>query len=132
MESMFRCMQLHISYLRSLEDSGRVRAACVQYLQNWLPAFYPDRLDIVKQATELAETLGGRLEVPPRLSWKYAWIEKGFGWQLAKRAQLFIPRCKWSMIRSWDRVLSRFESQNLAVGCLCAFELMARFSDMLS
>src|SRR6266849_2023711 len=65
MESMFRCMQLHISYLRSLEDSERVRAACVQYLENWLPAFYPERLDIVKRAAELAETLGSRLEVPP-------------------------------------------------------------------
>jgi glycosyltransferase involved in cell wall biosynthesis len=116
MEAMFLGMQLHIGYLRSLEDSERVRVACVQYLQNWLPVFYPERLDIVERAAELAETLGGRLEVPPRLSWKYAWIEKGFGWPLAKRAQLFMPQCKWSMIRSWDRLLSRFESQNLAAG----------------
>jgi hypothetical protein len=113
---MFLCMQLHIRYLRSLEDSERVRAACVRYLQNWLLAFYPERLDIVKRTAELAETLGGRLEIPPRLSWKYAWLEKCFGWPLAKRAQLFMPRFKWSMIRSWDRVVSRCESQNLAAG----------------
>jgi glycosyltransferase involved in cell wall biosynthesis len=106
-EALFLSMQLHIAYLRSLEDTQRVRAACVRYLQTWLHNFYPERLDIVERAVQLAETLGGRLEVPPRLSWKYAWIEKGFGRPLAKRAQIFMPRCKWSVIRSWERLLSR-------------------------
>ncbi len=40
-------MQLHIAYLRSLEDSERTRAASVKYLQNWLVFFYPERMDIV-------------------------------------------------------------------------------------
>src|SRR5438876_3952961 len=40
-------MQLHIRYLRSLEDSDRVRAACVNYLQTWLPEFHPERPDLV-------------------------------------------------------------------------------------
>jgi hypothetical protein len=111
MEAHFISMQLHIHYLRSLEDGGRVRAACVQYLQNWLPGFHPERLDIVKKAEQLATTLGGRLEVP-RLSWKYAWIQKAFGWLLAKRAQILLRRCRWSVIRSCDKALSRFDSQN--------------------
>jgi glycosyltransferase involved in cell wall biosynthesis len=111
MEAQFISMQLHIDYLRSLEDTMRIRAACVQYLQNWLPDFYPERLDIVKEAEQLATTLGGRLEVP-RLSWKYAWIEKAFGWPLAKRAQILSRRCRWSVIRSWDKALSRLDSQN--------------------
>lgn len=114
MKAHFASMQLHIRYLQSLEDSERVRAACVQYLQNWLLTFYPERLDIVEQAQRLAASLGGRLEVPPRLSWKYAWIQKGFGWPLAKRAQILMPRCKWSLIRYWDKALSRFDSRNLA------------------
>jgi glycosyltransferase involved in cell wall biosynthesis len=109
MESLFLSMQLHIRYLRSLEDTERVRTVCVKYLQDWLHHFYPERLDIVRQAEQLAATLGGRLEVP-RLSWKYAWIQKGFGWPLAKRAKILMPRCKWSMIRSWDKVLSRFDN----------------------
>ncbi len=37
MEAQMCSMQLHIRYLRSLEDSQRVREACVTYLQNWLP-----------------------------------------------------------------------------------------------
>jgi len=39
MEAQFISMELHIGYLRSLENSERVRAACVTYLQNWLPNF---------------------------------------------------------------------------------------------
>jgi len=112
MEAQFLSMQLHIGYLRSLEDSERVRAVCVKFLQDSLPWFYPDRLDIVKQAEQLAATLGGRLEVP-RLSWKYAWIQKCFGWPLAKRAQILMRQRRGSMIRFWDKALSRFDSRNL-------------------
>jgi glycosyltransferase involved in cell wall biosynthesis len=108
-ESLFLAMQLHIDYIRSLEDSERVRKACVQYLQTWLQHFYPDRLDIVRKAEQLAATLDGHLEVP-RFSWKYAWIQKIFGWPLAKRVSILMPRYKWSVIRSWDRLLSRFDS----------------------
>src|SRR3989441_3767771 len=114
MEAQFLSMQLHIGYLRLLENSERVRVACVKYLQTWLPSFYPERLDIVKQVEQIAATLGGRLKVPPPLSWKYAWIQKGFGWPLAKRAKLLMPRCRWFIIRSWDKALSRFDSRNLA------------------
>jgi glycosyltransferase involved in cell wall biosynthesis len=112
-EALFLSMQLHINYLRSLEDTERVRTACIDYLQCWLHHFYPERLDIVEQAEHIAATLGGRLKVP-RLSWKYAWIKKGFGWPLAKRAKILMPRCKWSVIRSWDKVLSHFDGRNLA------------------
>lgn len=109
LEAHFRSMQLHIGYLRSLEESDRVRAACVRYLQNWLIHFYPERLDIVKQAEQIAAGMGRQLVVPS-LSWKYAWIQKAFGWSLAKRIQTLLPQCKWSMVRFWDKALSRLES----------------------
>jgi hypothetical protein len=110
MDSMFLAMQLHIAYIRSMEDSERVRAACVRYLQDWLITFYPERPDIVEQAQQLAANLGGRLTAP-RLTWKYAWIQKTAGWPLAKRALLSAPRYKYSVIRTWDRFLSRFEAR---------------------
>jgi hypothetical protein len=106
-------MQLHIGYLRSLEDSDRARAACVNYLQNWMIFFYPERLDIVEHAEEMAKSLGGQLWVP-RLSWKYSWIEPAFGWPLAKRAQLLLPNIKWSLARFWDKMLYRLENRRLA------------------
>ena len=113
LEALWRSMQLHISYLRSLEDSERVRAACVQHLQNYLIDFYPLRLDLVKQLHETAKDLGGHLQVPD-LSWKYSWIKTLFGWGWAKRAQLFLRNVKWSLLRSWDKALSRINGWRFA------------------
>jgi hypothetical protein len=101
-------MQSHVKYIRSLEDSDRVRAACLAYLQSYMINFYPERPDIVAELEKLAGTLGGRLEAP-RLRWKYAWIKSLFGWDLAKRAQIQLPEVKASLMRSWDRVLYKLE-----------------------
>jgi glycosyltransferase involved in cell wall biosynthesis len=70
-------MELHIGYLRSLEDTPRTRAACVAYMQNWLIFFYPERLDLVQKMQSVAKDLGGELQMP-RLSWKYSWIASIF------------------------------------------------------
>lgn len=105
-EAQWRSMELHIDYLRSLEDSPRVRAACVKYIHNWLFSFYPERPDIVEQAKRKARELGGHLDLPC-LSWKYSWIEAIFGLGLAKRAQMFLPRVKWSLMSFWDKALFR-------------------------
>jgi glycosyltransferase involved in cell wall biosynthesis len=112
MEAQWRSMLLHIRYLRSLEDSSRTRTACIRYLQNWLIHFYPEKLDIVKQAQQMARDLGGQLE-PPRLSWKYSWIRAVFGWPLAKRAQISLPNLKWSWLRFLDKTLFRLERRRL-------------------
>jgi hypothetical protein len=102
-------MQLHISYLRSLEDDERVRRACVQYLQNWLIYFYPERMDLVEQVKQMAKELGGQVNVP-HLSWKYSWIAGLFGWKLAKHAQISLPSIRWSVQRFWDKTLFRVEN----------------------
>jgi glycosyltransferase involved in cell wall biosynthesis len=111
MEAHWTSMRLHIGYLRSLEDSDRTRMACVQYLQNWLTEFYPERLDIVREAEQLATELGGRLE-PPRLSWKYEWIRRLFGWRMAKRAQVYLRQLKWAAVTLGDRGLSSLEGRH--------------------
>jgi glycosyltransferase involved in cell wall biosynthesis len=103
-------MELHIRYIRSLEDSLRVRDACITYLQNWLFFFYPDRPDLVQQAEELAASLGGNLQPPP-LSWKYSWIAAAFGRRQAKRAQVVLPRIKWNCIRGWDKAMFQIEGR---------------------
>ncbi len=113
LEAQWRSMQLHIKYLRSLEDSDRTRAACVMYLQNWLGNFYPQRLDIVMQAEQMAMDLGAQLK-SPELSWKYSWIQAIFGSDLACRAQVLLPTLRWLLSRLWDEALFRLESQRLA------------------
>lgn len=113
-DAQWHSMQLHISYIRSLEDGDMVRAACVKYLQNWMVFFYPERLDIFAQAKELSSELGGQL-VTPRLSWKYAWIKALFGWHLARRAQLSLRSLRWSFVRLWDKALFRIEDRENSV-----------------
>lgn len=115
LEAQWTSMNLHIGYLRSLVDDARARAACVTYLQNWMMFFYPGRLDIFRQAEDLAKSLGGELQIP-RLSWKYSWIEPIFGRSQARRAQIVLPRIKWSLVRGWDKTLFRLENRKLADG----------------
>jgi len=110
LDSLWLSMQLHISYLRSLEESERTRRACVTYMQNWLKWFYPDRLDIIEQAENMAASLGGCLEFP-RLRWKYDWIRPIFGYELAKRAQFLVPQLKWHIASSWDKALFVLENR---------------------
>src|SRR5262249_24867435 len=100
-DARFLSIQLHVKYIRSLEDSDRIRAACMNYLQNWLIIFYPERGDIVAEMEKLALTLGGRLEMP-RLRWKYAWIKPLFGWGPAKLAERVSPEFRAFLMRSWD------------------------------
>ena len=108
-DSRLLSMQLHVKYIQALEDSDRVRAACVNYLQNWLINFYPERPDIVAELEKLAWRLGGRLEVP-QLRWKYAWIKPPFGWGPAKSAQFVLPQLKADLMISWDRAMYNLEN----------------------
>jgi hypothetical protein len=102
LESLLLSMQLHIDYLRSLEDSERVRVACLNYLRDNFPYFYPENSDLVLQLQQMAAKLNGEL-LPPRLSWKYAWIQKTLGWTAAKRSQMAYNRWKTSALRLCDR-----------------------------
>jgi glycosyltransferase involved in cell wall biosynthesis len=108
-------MKLYVQYLRSMEESDRVRRACLTYLQNWFHNFYPDRPDSVEELQALAAELGGHLETP-RLRWKYAWMEPIVGLDAAKHAQMVLPQMKASMIRSWDKFMYRLETRKMEAG----------------
>jgi glycosyltransferase involved in cell wall biosynthesis len=109
-DALLLSMKLHIQYLRSLEESERVKVACLTYMQNWFGCFYPERPDLVAELDTLAGELQGRLQVPP-LRWKYAWIEPLFGWQAVNFAQRVAPQVKASLIRQWDKAIYRFETR---------------------
>jgi hypothetical protein len=55
--------------------------------------------------------LGGRLK-PPKLTWKYLWIQKLFGLAVAKRVRIRWNQYKSSVMRSWDKTLFRLEGTN--------------------
>jgi glycosyltransferase involved in cell wall biosynthesis len=113
-DALLVSIKLHIQYLRSLEDSERVRKACLTFLQNKSTHFYPERPDIVAELQNLAAQLQGHLG-EPRLRWKYKWMKPILGWKAAKWAQRELPRVKASLIRSWDKVMYRLESGNAGV-----------------
>jgi GT2 family glycosyltransferase len=103
-------MELHMSYLRSLDDSARARAACVKLMQSWMVAFYPDRQDIFEKAQKLSQELGGRIEAP-RMSWKFSWMRALFGLRFAQRTQLRLQAFKWSVVSRLDSLLCHLEKR---------------------
>jgi GT2 family glycosyltransferase len=113
-DALLLSMKLHIQYLRSFEESERVRKACLNYMQTWFGNFYPERPDIVAELQVLAAQLQGHLEVP-RLRWKYAWMKPIFGWKAAKRAQMEFPQLKASLIRYWDKAVYTLETREASV-----------------
>ena len=113
LDSLFLSMQLHISHVRSLEDSERVRAACLSYLQKRLIRFYPENAALVEQLQEMATRLGGRLEVP-YLPPRYAWMRKMFGWRFTKRFRRRYNRTKALVTRAVDNVLFRLTRGTIA------------------
>jgi glycosyltransferase involved in cell wall biosynthesis len=108
-DALLLSMKLHVKYIRSLEDSARVRKACITYLQTKCIDFYPERPDIVAELQSLATELGGSLEAP-RLRWKYAWMKPVFGWEAAKSAEAMLPQYKAALIARWDKAMYRLET----------------------
>ncbi len=109
-EAHWLSMQLHIEYLRSMDDNPVTRAACLQYLRDSLIYFYPEKPHIVRQASQLAVELGEPLGVP-ELSWKYSWLEMSLGWVVVKPVQTVLRRIRWRMVRKLDHVLYRIENR---------------------
>jgi glycosyltransferase involved in cell wall biosynthesis len=120
-DSLLLSVKLHIQYLRSLEDSERVRKVCLEYLRTKCADVYPERPDIVAELQRVADQLQGRLEMP-RLRWKYAWIRPVFGRKAAKWAQVGLPQMKISLARHWDRVMYELEARRGSVSHLIASE----------
>lgn len=109
-EALIFSMKLRIQYVRSLEDSERVRKACLEYLQRPFGYFYPERPDLVAELQALAAELGGHLEIPG-LRWKYAWMEPVFGRTAASWAQEALPGLKASCIVCWDKMMYGLENR---------------------
>lgn len=108
-DAMLRSMELYTKYLCSMEESERVRRACLTYLQNWYDIFYPERPDLVSKVQAMAAGLDGCLK-EPQLRWKYSWLRPIFGWKTAKSAQRTLPQIKGSCVRAWDKMMYRLQT----------------------
>lgn len=114
-DALWHSMQLHMSYLQSLEKSARVKTACLKYMEVGLGRFYANRPEIVEELNRTAHDLGGQLELP-RLSWKYSWIRALFGEHVARRAEAAFPGVKQSVVRRWDSMMFRLEKHGFLFG----------------
>jgi glycosyltransferase involved in cell wall biosynthesis len=108
--SLLRSIKLHVRYLRSLEESERVRKACLTYIQTWSGQFFPERPDMFAEIQALAAELGGHLE-EPSLHRKYAWMKPVLGSKAARWAQRVLPETKSWASREWDRAMFTLESR---------------------
>jgi glycosyltransferase involved in cell wall biosynthesis len=102
-DALLLSMKLHIDHLRSMEDSERVRAACLNFLNTGYPYFYLTRPDLALELQEIAASVGGDLE-RPKIRSKYAWIRTCFGWQTAHSVETFLPQLKESVLRQIDQL----------------------------
>ena len=109
LESQLLSIRLQAEYLRSADE--KMKAAIIKYMQSYMILFYPNRPDLVKEAEEIARSLGGELQLPI-LPWKYAMIQKMFGWQAAKNLQIQGNRFKAGLLEAWDRALFSMQNRN--------------------
>lgn len=107
-ESLYRSMKVHMKCLQSLEDSERVRRACVTYMQIWYAVFYPSVPKIAAEMRELAAGFGGRLD-EPRLAPKYSWMSPIVGHGTAQWAQMTLPQLKLAAVRRFDKLMYKLE-----------------------
>lgn len=106
MEALLFGLELYFGNLRSRDDSSRVRAACVKYLQSTVNDICPESEAVLDRARKMAASCGGRLD-EPRLPAKYALLQTLLGRATAKRMQVSYNAMKSSMFRSWDEALFR-------------------------
>ena len=111
--AQMRSMELHIGYLRSLEVSERTAAASVKLLQNWLIIFYPERMDIVAQAEQMARDLGGQLQPARHCPGSTRGSQPSLAGLSPSGLRSVLAPIKWSLVRSWDRTLFRIENRKV-------------------
>lgn len=103
-KSMFLSQKLCIGYLKSLENTERVRSACLSFLQTTYDYFYPEKVELMKEVNDLAYELGGTIS-PPVPSWEYLLVRRIFGSKMTKKAQQVKRKVTLSIHKSIDRIL---------------------------
>lgn len=112
LESQYLSVALQVGHCRAVDDSPRMRAACLAFLQTWLFCFSGVRDDLARQLEQLASSLGGQLHIP-QVRKKYRWIQQIAGKKLARRTQELLPRAKWALVRYWDFTVWRSTKSRL-------------------
>jgi glycosyltransferase involved in cell wall biosynthesis len=107
LESLFLSTALCIQHLRAIEDTERVRNACLAYLNHMFRYYYPERMQLIEKCNAFARELGGSISLPKE-SWLFKVIRNCLGWQTAK----YLKKVHWkivtSVLKKWDKCLYDF------------------------
>ncbi|MGE5710138.1 MAG: glycosyltransferase family 2 protein [Nitrospira sp.] len=103
-ESLGQSLGLCTGYLLALENSERTRRACVNYLQSFMPFFYPEGEGVLHKVQALASQLGGQLTVP-QVSWKRALLSRIIGSKTTKKVMIRCAKTKFKAVIQLDRLL---------------------------
>jgi glycosyltransferase involved in cell wall biosynthesis len=92
-EAQLLSCELHVEYLRSMQDSEATREASRDFVQKYVAYVRPTKPEHVQRAQALLESVGGRLEIPDVRS-PYGAIHAALGARMAERARRGIGRVK--------------------------------------
>ena len=109
LQSQFSSICAQIAVLLSMEKSEQTKGI-VKYLQDSFFYLYPDNMDLVTKARQMAHDLGGGSLSLPRLGWKYAWIKELFGWKVAKNICFAVPGIKTTLKVTSEKLHDRFST----------------------
>jgi hypothetical protein len=105
-KSVLLVLRLCIGYLRSLEDSERTRRASLTLLGTFVPFFYREQNDLLKEMNSIATELGGEL-MPAKLGWKFNLMQGLFGRKVAKKVKDMVWKLDLARAVKWDEMLYR-------------------------
>lgn len=102
--SLARALENIVLIAIELEDSPRMREACLRDLEGWAFYFHPEREELLNNLERLAERLGGRLR-KPTLPRKYNWLRAFVGFRTAKTIQRLMPAIRSYMAKCGEELL---------------------------
>lgn len=92
-ESYILAAKLSIKYLLELENSSKTKTASLKFLNNRMPLFLPDNINIIKEAMAIAADISGKLTLPSERT-IYELIRTLFGGKVVQKVKRNIQRSK--------------------------------------
>jgi len=105
-KSLVLSAKLRIQTLLSLENSERGRSAALAHLQARLPAFYPEKAEMLRHINAMASELGGNLTMP-RFNWRLKLLQRLFGPEWGRRVMICFRRLRMGTAVKWDEWMAK-------------------------
>jgi len=105
-KSLVLSAKLRIQTLLSLENSERGKSAALAHLQARLPAFYPEKAEMLRHLNAMASELGGNLTMP-RFNGRLKLLQRLFGPKWGRRVMICFRRLRMGTAVKWDEWMAK-------------------------